>query len=358
MKKVYLVLSDTNFGGAGRVNLLFVEFCDKMRFDITVLLPKNSALKEKFVRLGVKIIETEYGADRSFELKAVFELYRIFKKGRPDIVHTHASMAARVAARLAGGCKIIATRHSVFPVPKHYPKMLSGLINDLTADRYIAVSQSAKENLILLGASAEKIDVVLNGTKPINELDKGVAKKQLGVENRFVISIIGRLEKVKGHEYFLQAARLLEGTNALFVIAGTGALENELRKKAGPNVLFTGHLNNVETLINATDIIANCSYGTEATSMAIIEGMSVGKPCIATDYGGNPYVVKDGVSGYIVPQCNAKVFAEKCLSLMDSQALYSKMALSAKKRYKTLFTAEKMTENTQNVYEKVLFRNK
>ncbi len=358
MIKVYLVLSDNNFGGAGRVNLIFVESCDMTQFDITVLIPKNSVLKQKLEALNAKVIETKYGADKSLDFNAVCEFYRIFKADKPDIVHTHASMSARIAARLVRNIKVIATRHSVFSVSKSYPKRLGGFVNNSTADRFIAVSESAKDNLLKLGVKSEKIDVGVNGTKPIKQIDKVAAKAKMGFAGKFVVSIVGRLEAVKGHEYFLQAAKLLEDEEILFVIAGTGTLEDKLKSEAGKNVIFTGHLDDVTTLISATDIIANCSYGTEATSMALIEAMSIGVPAVVSDYGGNPYVVKNGVSGFVVPKQNSKAFVEKVLLLARNESLYTEMSKCARYNYKTSFSAEKMVRETENVYKKVLFRRK
>ena len=59
-------------------------------------------------------------------------------------------------------------------------------------------------------------------------------------------------------------------------------------------MLFLGFVQNVAEILSILDIQCNCSYGTEASSLALIEGMSLGLATVASDYGGNPWQVDDG----------------------------------------------------------------
>lgn len=102
--KVIEVSSDTNIGGAGKCLLTLLENFDYNTFDVKVVLPKNSLLKPHIDKMNIPVIEVDGIADKSLDFAAVKKLRMILKRERPDIVHTHASMSARIAAKTSG-CK-------------------------------------------------------------------------------------------------------------------------------------------------------------------------------------------------------------------------------------------------------------
>ena len=364
--RIIEVSSDTNIGGAGRILLVLLNEIDKSKFDVSVVLPKNSLLKPKISEIGVKAIEADIAPDKSLDFASIRTFMKIFKAERPDIVHTHASMSARIAAKLLG-IKVVYTRHSVFPPAKRISrgigKLLNGLINNVCSDKIIAVAEAAKDNLTATGVSAKKIEVILNGVYPLStECDKKALLERFGVsEGEKVISIIARLEDIKGHDYFIDAADILlnKGYKAKFFIAGTGSYEEHLKEKVAAigrenDIILTGFLTDVENLLKITDIQVNASFGTEATSLSLLEGMSLGIPAVVSDFGGNTGVIKDGQNGIVVPKQNAQKLAYAIELLITDDWLYNKMAEGSKKIFSEKFTAEIMTKNTEKIYKKVL----
>ena len=99
------------------------------------------------------------------------------------------------------------------------------------------------------------------------------------------------------------------------------------------------------------DVIINCSFGTEATSMALLEAMSLAKPAIATDYGGNSFIIENGKNGYIIPQKSASNLAEAIQKLMDSPEKLSEMAKFAYSKYICRLTGKIMTGKMEKIYE-------
>ena len=128
MIKVIEVSTDTNIGGAGRVLLILLKELDRTKFDVSVILPKNSLLTPEIKKLGVRITEVDGIADKSLDFLSIKRLKKIFDKEKPDVVHTHASMSARIAARLSG-CKVVYTRHSVFPPAKSISRGIGKSLN-------------------------------------------------------------------------------------------------------------------------------------------------------------------------------------------------------------------------------------
>ena len=122
----------------------------------------------------------------------------------------------------------------------------------------------------------------------------------------------------------------------------------------GDKLRLLGFRSDVPRLLNILDVQLNCSYGTEATSMALLEGMSLGLPTIASDYGGNPWVVKDGKTGLLFPSKNAAALADAMERLMDSPPERAAMGARAREMYKERFTGEVFARNTENIYLDIL----
>lgn len=363
-KKIIEVSTDTNIGGAGKCLITLLKNFDYEKFEVKVILPPNSLLKPEIEALGTEVIEVSGIADKSLDFKAIKELKRIFKTEKPDLVHTHASMSARIAARKAGA-KVVYTRHSVFPQSKKlttFPgKQINGMINNYYSDSIIAVAEAAKDNLTDTGVSEKKIRVILNGVdglKPVSEDEKSLIRRRFGVnDGEKVVSIVARLEDIKGHDYFIEAAKMLtdEGVHAKFFIAGTGSYENHLKEKVkelglDSTVIFTGFITDVDKLMSITDIQANASYGTEATSLALLEGMSIGVPAVVSDFGGNPGVIKDGENGFVVAKQNSAALKKGLETLLNDKELYEKMSVRSKEIFNTTFTSQIMTKNTEDLY--------
>lgn len=362
--KVIEVSSDTNIGGAGKCLLTLLENFDYNIFDVEVILPKNSLLKPHIDKMKIKVIEAEGIADKSLDFKAVKELRSIFKREKPDIVHTHASMSARIAAKQAGA-RVVYTRHSVFPpskrISKGIGKLINGAVNNHYADSIIAVAEAAKENLTDTGVKESKIKVVLNGVdglSPVSTDERRIMKERFNLPDGYkAVSIVARLEDIKGHDYFIEAADKLlrKGYKARFYIAGTGSYEQHLKEKVKKlnrqeQIIFTGFISDVDKLMSITDIQANASFGTEATSLALLEGMSLGIPAVVSDFGGNPGVIKNGENGFVIPKQDANALAEKLEILLTDEALYKSMSDKAKKIFAKTFTAKAMTKQTEDIY--------
>ena len=180
--------------------------------------------------------------------------------------------------------------------------MLSGSI--------IAVAESAKQELVETGVDPKKIKVIINGSLPqkvTSEEEKHRTRQRLGISSSdFVVGISARLEECKGHKTFIDAASLAkqDGQNIKFVIIGDGIKREELKKyvhelNLRDSVKFTGFVDNVADYLNVLNLNINCSTGTETSSLAISEGLSLGIPAIVSNFGGNPNMVIDGITGFV-----------------------------------------------------------
>ena len=369
MIKVINVISDTNIGGAGKCVLTFLKYYDKSRFKVLVVIPENSLLAPEIEKLGCEYVVSKGIADKSLSKEGISSLKKIFKSFAPDLIHAHGCMSARIAGRLYGKAKIIYTRHSVFePSPtisKGIGKVINGFVNNITADRIIAVAEAAKDNLTDTGIDEKKIVVIQNGVEPlcqISDEEKKILRSNYNVtDGEFLIGIAARLNEVKGHVYLLEALKMLkdEGFRIKLLIAGTGDYEDTIRQKAKEldvvhDVIMAGFVSDVTGIMNILDANMNASFGTEATSLALLEGMSLGVPAIVSDFGGNPGVVTHGENGLIFETKNALDLADKLRMYFSDEALRQKLYESSHKVFDEKFRAEINTQKIENVYLDVL----
>ncbi|NLY44168.1 MAG: glycosyltransferase [Clostridiaceae bacterium] len=365
MIKVIHVISDTNIGGAGRWILNLLKYIDREKFLVKVIIPRGSLLKQEIQSLDTEVIEVPGMADRSFDLKAIGSLYKIFLREKAQIVHTHASLSARIAAKMAGVKRIVHTKHCIdLDIKKGIGTKIGAAVNALLSDKMIAVGLAAKENLIQSGIPENKILVVHNGVEPLEEIPpeqkEKLKSKWMIKDGDTVIGIVARLEEIKGHTYFIEAAARVAGIreNVKFIIAGTGSLEKQLKEKVKDlgleqKVIFTGHVQKVAEVMNIIDIVVISSLS-EALCLSLVEAMSLAKPCIATDTGGNPEVVEDGCNGLLVPVKNPEQLAEAMIRLVDDPDLRRKMGEKGKKKMYSNFTSEIMTRKIEKIYGELI----
>lgn len=364
MIKVLNIISDTNIGGAGRCVLNFLKYYDRDTFEVKVVMPQGSLLKPEVEKLHTPVIEVAGISDKSLDLAAIGKLKKIITAEKPAVVHTHGTMSGRIAARFAGA-KVVYTRHSVFPVSprisKNPGRTVNRIVNEYFSDAIIAVAEAAKDNLTEGGIRPERVQVILNGVEPLSPLpeeEKAALRREYGIaEGDFVVGILARLNPVKGHSYLIDAAAQLkaQGRPIKVLIAGVGDAEADLKAQTAAlhledTVKFLGFVQDVKKVLSVMDVQANASYGTEATSLALLEGMSLGIPAVVSDYGGNPGVISDGENGFLFPTRDAAALADRLARLMDAPALYEAMRENALGRFRREFTADHYARNIESVY--------
>lgn len=369
MIRILNIISDTNIGGAGRVILNYLRYADRNKFETLVAIPRGSLLKPLLEEAEVTVYEVDGMADCSYASEDVKALQALIRRVKPDLVHTHGALSGRIAAKRCH-VPVVYSRHSAFPVPAKlkYPpgRWVNKLLNEHYADHIIAVSPATRDNLTEGGISPKKITVVMNGVAPVSPIsdgEKAALRRSLGLEpDVFTFGILARIEDYKGHLYLVYAAKLLKDrgySNFRILVAGTGAFEEEVTRAVTEMgvedvVQMLGFRSDAAALLNILDVQLNASYGTEATSMALLEGMSLGLPTIASDYGGNPFVITSGQNGLLFPSKDSAALADAMAELMDHPEEVSIMREKALETYQSRFTGEVFARNTEQIYENVL----
>ncbi|MBR2062620.1 MAG: glycosyltransferase [Anaerotignum sp.] len=359
--KVLHILTDKNIGGAGRWLLYYLKYHNRNAFQVKVVLPHDSLLADAVKALDVPVIAMEEMEDRSFDKKAMKALVKLFKEEKPDIVHTHASMTARMAARAAMVPSIFNTKHCMESAPGILPKkIVRREVNAAFSDKIIAVSRAVRRSMVHAGTSPEQIAVVYNGIEPIAipaaEEKAALLQSYGGKAGEMAVGMVARLEEVKDHETFLLAAQnvLEHRRDVRFYIVGDGSLRDELERRAyelgiSSNVTFTGFIKDVEKIEAALDIAVITSKA-EALCLSIIESMIAGIPAVGTDSGGVAEVIKHGENGFLVPIGDADQLAERIEELLADDAKRKAFGEHAKKHAESMFMADKMTKRIEKLY--------
>ena len=367
--KVLHVISDCNIGGAGVLLTNLLSCFDRNSVKSTVALPGGSRLASRLLGLDIPVLYLSEPCDR-ISASSVWELSCIIQQNQFDIVHANAALSARVAARL---CRVpvLHTRHCCFPpsgiLRNSLARRAAGICNRMLSDCVIATAEAAAKNLRELGIPDEKISVIINGSLPVREVDEETlahTREVLGIQKEdFTVGICARLEACKGHDTFLNAATILRQMRPnipfRFLIIGEGSRRAELEqmtRELGLDdcVIFTGFVSDMAPIHRILRLNINCSCGTETSCLAISEGMSVGLPTVASDYGGNVAMIGESEAGILFPVGDAEILAYSILQIAEDEELEQRMRWCAYERYLSHFTAEKMSREVQKVYEKMM----
>lgn len=389
--KICQVISDSNIGGAGvLVERICKALCDE--FEFLVVVPKGARLKRLFEREevsgcragvhsrrraerseqrreeercgGVRVVEMPMAKDRSFRAGDVERFRELFAREKPDIVHTHATLSARVGARLAGVKKILSTRHCAKEKCEKASFLYRKIYNSVT-DLTISTAQYAKKNLIDEGVFPGKIQVIYNGspvTPRTTQKERATLKESLGIpKGALVLGSVARLEVVKGQDIMIEAlARLIcEGKYDFhLVLVGTGSAEGMYRSLARElgverRVHFVGFSDTPYHYQNIFDINLNASRGTETSCLATSECMSLGVVTVASDFGGNPEMIRDGVTGLLFPKDDVASLTERIRTLADEPTLYLALSSGARWMYENTYSLERMANAYRALYRSV-----
>jgi glycosyltransferase involved in cell wall biosynthesis len=358
--RVLHIVSDSNIGGAGRLLLNFLAHYDRSRLQVYVLCPAGSLLEERcLAEPGVTVLALpELPLDESFApgrlWKQIPAIIRVIRKYKINVAHTHASFAGRLAARLSGGVCVIYTRHRLEAESAGGRSRLFSLVDRYTCDRVVAVSQAVRDDLIRLGVDQRKIALIYNG------IDLSKFQPPLTgappVDREPVVGLVGRLEPEKGHRCFLEAAQMLlqRHGDCRFQIVGDGSLQQDLRDFAcklgiARQVEFLGLRDDIPELLDRMSVVAQPSLS-EAFSLSLVEAMSMGKPCVASNIGGIKEILVNRENGLLVEPGEPRGLAAGISWLLEHPDDARRIGEAAARTASERFDARVMTERLTRLY--------
>lgn len=250
-----------------------------------------------------------------------------FQKADVDLIPTFMRWCERLVARTAS--------HVIVP-----SKYLGGIVGSW-------------------GVLNEKLSVIYNGVSIADVGEKETIRGVLHFSGKLVISV-GRLVPWKGFDVVIKTFARLQKKDpelTLFIV-GDGPDFEKLEKLANERgvserVIFAGAVDHEALMryIKAADVfVLNTSY--EGFSHLILETMAVGTPVVTTMVGGNPEIIDDGVTGYLVSPNDTDAIGKRVTKLLTDKAVYTRMVQEASKKIST-YTDTRVATETATLFKKI-----
>ena len=293
--------------------------------------------------------------------RSVYDLFVHRKKvkesgrGGVDIVHVVSDYVLKKGAGVAQilGLKAVATFHHIIERHVALPRPIKGVI---------AVSESIRTSLVNTGRIPKDIIRVIRSGVDMEQAERNCTPRT--AHKTVVVGFVGGVSKNKGLEHLMLAFELLHerGQSCHLLIAGQGDLLPHIRRWAKEKKLvefvtllpdFTNHWE----VLAATDILVLPSLK-EGYGQVVLEAMACGRPVVATAVGAVAEMMEDGKTGVLVEMRDAGALAQALGRLINDPGLRKQMGEAAKKRAARLFPANKMCEDTVNLYREILEEKK
>ncbi len=365
-KKNILFLNGTmHIGGAENVIAILVRNIDKDKFNILIChINQEGDVCGELKAAGFQVISLPKKNNKKANYFSSLELRRVVKKYNIDIIHSHdlaSFFDATICRLITPKVRHIHTYHfGNYPYrPKRYLLMEKMLWR--IPDRLVAVGNDQRKRIKkTFGIPDNRIMTIWNGIEPVQKKEVGVIRKLVFGNKKVRIGSISTITRQKGIGDLLKIIFEISKKRNDFelVIVGDGPLKNRLEstaKKLGLEKFITwlGWVPNAnESILPELDIFVQSSHW-EAMSIVILEAMAAEKAIVATAVGENSEVLEDEISGLIIPSGNIKQFAEKLEQLIDNRKLREDLGKEAGKRFLKYFTARKMVNEYENLYQEV-----
>jgi len=364
-------LTDDLGGGTGNHLLSMLRHWDKETWRVRIV-SKKPAIDRVLPDVPVELMSAPRRLNRFpiAQVKAFAGLFAAFNGQPPDLLHAYffwPILYGRLLKLFGKARVLIENREDQgFSWGPHEYAWLRATRS--APDRVVCVSEAVREVVLQRERLDERrVVVIKNGVDPIEggSPDDASARRELGIpEDHLVVGMVANYNRpVKGVSYLLDAIPTIvsEVPSARFLFLGGGAKERPaLREKARTLgiercVNFMGNRKDIHRYYEMMDISVLTSLS-EGLSITLLESMSHGLPVVATNVGGNPEVVLDGRTGYLVPPKNAHSLADRIVQLLRDPDLRLRMGEEGRRRVERDFQLRDVANRYLDLYRSMLHR--
>jgi glycosyltransferase involved in cell wall biosynthesis len=318
----------------------------------------------------------EYGISSFLSINAIAQqtrLARDIRRRRVHIVHTYnfyGNVFGIPPARLAATPVVIASirDRGAYLTPKQ--QLVQRHVCRF-ADCLLVNARAVQDWLVDQGYDASRIVVIPNGVDLKQfELppDRDRIHRELGVPlSAPLVAVVSRLNCLKGIDHFLEAAAIVSPrfADARFVIIGEPNPSDRLyldkltalaeRLGIRDRVVFAGMRSDVPSVLGCAAVSVMPSLN-EALSNVVLESMAAGAPVVATNVGGTPEAIDDGVTGLLVPPGDSASLAAAIARLLEDRELAARLGHAGRQSVRQRFSADTMVRATESLYDSLLER--
>jgi L-malate glycosyltransferase len=366
--RLLTMLTSFQIGGTERQVTNIVLGLDHSRFDLHLACLRNRGeLLKDIEPLGVPRPVFDIGP--LYTPKTMWQavrLARYIKRHLIQIVHCYGfypNVFAVPAARIAGASIVVASIRDRGDILTPFQRRIQKIACRL-ADCVLVNAEAIRDTLIEQGYRPDNIVVIRNGIvlSRFGNREKGAAlRDELGLPpNAPLAFVFSRLNRMKGVEYFLDAAALIaeKHPDVRFLIVGDGANRKDLEGHAcrlglARRVTFTGFRTDVPELLPeaAVSVLPSLSEG---LSNSLLESMASGVPVIAARVGGNSEIVEDGVSGLLVAPRDSQALADAMSRVLENPDLAASLGEAGRQRVTRVFSMERSVAEVEHLYSRLV----
>lgn len=360
------LVEELTIGGLEKILTAIVLNLDKEKYNVSVwCLREGGFFADKLVNEGIDVKILHIYTSRN--PLSIYKLYKLLKSHKFDIIHTHAYSAGtigRISAFLAGIPVIISHNQNVYDYYNRYYHFVEWLLSLIT-DGIICVSDEVKRfTNETQGIDSKRLLTIYNGIDsvyPVSEKRTSGLRKELDIPaDHSVMGTIAQFSKKKGLAYLIKSASILleHRKDVNFLLVGEGSIMEELKKlcvnlKVEKNVIFAGERSDIPEILSLIDIFVLPSIR-EGLPLAVLEAMDCGKPIIATNVGGVPEIVKNGINGILVQPKDPEALYSAMKELLDDRGKMEKMGYEGKKICGKNFSSKAMVDRVEELYDKLV----
>jgi glycosyltransferase involved in cell wall biosynthesis len=312
------------------------------------------------------------------DIAAAAEVYRHFRRLRPDIVHTHnpkPGIYGRIAARAARVPAIVNTVHGLYAQPEDPWRRRAAVyalerLAAMCSDAELIQNPEDVAVLARLGIPEDKLHLLRNGID-LDRFDPGRfddehrerVRHDWGVgDDEVVVGLVGRLVAEKGYREVFAAAKAVcpRHPDVRLVVIGPieadkpdGLRQSEIEAASARGVRFLGQRDDVEQLYPAMDLYVLASWR-EGFPRSAMEAAAMGLPIVATDIRGCRQVVDHGQTGIIVPVRDSSSLAAAIERLAADRTLRRQLSAEARSKAVREFDNRRQIATTLSVYDSLL----
>jgi glycosyltransferase involved in cell wall biosynthesis len=361
--RVVQVLATGTNGGAQEHLYSLVTRMDPTRYDVSIVSLSPGSAVRKLERTGFDVLVI----DEPDDALAVRALAAHLAEVRADVIHNHMFRAETVGTRAAMALAEIGHPRPYVVSTIHSSRIRSDEdrqhLRDLTPhmDQLIAVSRAIEHKLVDEERIHAPVRLIYNGVD-LSRYDHQepccTLPAEYGIEpGSQIVGVVARLELEKGHATLVEAwpAVLRSVPDAYLLIVGEGSRRDALEAQArdlrvAHRVVFTGRRDDVPAVTAALDVAVLPSYR-EAQGLSILEAMALSRPVVASDVGGIPEMIADGVTGLLVPPHDADALAAAISRLLLDHPFADMLARAAHDLVHDRFCIELMVSAVETIYD-------
>ena len=365
------LITDLEMGGAEVMLTKLLKMMDQWRYkNVVVSLTSRGYLAERIEAAGVRV--HSLGMERArIDVTVLPKLVKLVREIQPTILQTwlyHADLLGTAAAILSNRARLVWNIRCSDMNLAHYPwttrvtlKLLA--LCSRIPQTVIVNSHVGQRFHQEIGYRSRRWRVIPNGFD-VDEFRPQPAvyrswREKLGLRpDTIVIGMVARIDPMKDHATFLQAARQVAAArdNVAFILVGKGvdllASQTNVLDLAG-KVHLLGVRPDMESIMPAFDIFSLTSAFGEGFPNVVGEAMACGVPCVVTDVGDSAFLVGEG--GRIVPPMNPDLLAREWLNIIDmDRGQRLQLGEVCRERIKHHFSLRSVVNKYQQCYDELL----